>query len=68
MISVHNVPYVLKCIRDIFKENPRMAQLVERRRQLLADKPRAEALGADGDEVIVLKKSCVVVFAGGCCI
>ena len=52
----------------IFKENTRMAQLVERRRQLLADKPRAEALGADGDEVIVLKKSCVVVFAGGCCI
>ena len=29
----------------IFKENTRMAQLVERRRQLLADKPRAEALG-----------------------
>ena len=49
----------------IFKENTRMAQLVERRRQLLADKPRAEALGADGDEVIVLEKACIIVLSSG---
>ena len=49
----------------VLEDDARMAQLIERRRQLLADKPWAEAFGADGDEVVVLEKSRVVVFAGG---
>ena len=45
-----------------------MAQLIERRGQFLADKPWAKAFGADGNEVIVLEKSRIIVLSSRCCI
>ena len=42
-----------------------MGHFIEGGRQFLTDEPRAKALGADGDEVIVLQKPCVVALAAG---
>ena len=49
----------------VFKNDARVGHFIEGGRQLLADEPRAKALGADGDEVIVLQKPCVVALAAG---
>ena len=49
----------------VFKDDARVGQLVQGGRQLLADEPGAEALGADGDQVVVLQKPGVVVLPGG---
>ena len=49
----------------IIEDNARVGQLVQGGRQLLADEPGAEALGTDGDQVVVLQKPGVVVLPGG---
>ena len=49
----------------VFKDDARVGQLVQGGRQLLADEPGAEALGTDGDQVVVLQKPGVVVLPGG---
>ena len=48
----------------VFKDDARVGQLVQGGRQLLADEPGAEALGTDGDQVVVLQKPGVVVLPG----
>ena len=50
----------------IIENNARVGQLVQGGCQLLTDEPGAEALSADGDQVVPLQQPGVVVLPGGC--
>ena len=50
----------------IIEDNDRVGQLVQGGCQLLTDEPGAEALSADGDQVVPLQQPGVVVLPGGC--
>ena len=50
----------------IIEDNARVGQLVQGGCQLLTDEPGAEALSADGDQIVPLQQPGVVVLPGGC--